>query len=564
MPGWYGASGGGGAGGSPRLGPVPNLFAATAEDAASAAGIAAAAATDRAAAEALRDKWTGFDYIESMYWESGSNRNIGDTTLVLYSGKPADQNFQAFATSPGWILPAGTEITWSGFTYKVAADKAVIRHNSGGLMFVAVLDTGWKVRPGFNELAVSIPNGDWLQGYDGRNVNIRLFFDDSGVKTYVHQTFSNETWIDQVPIVPLEGAPGADAARTDFSAVPANHIVSIGAGSAPKDSGFDVDGKTLRDVDGNNMARVVDIPTDWAWGDITGKPTILTSTDVDAMIATQVDAQIAKAVADGNASSIGGSLIYQNGKLSVSVGQSHPEPTFVTFAIANVDLVHTSNYTLTGSHTWSWTLNNSGSVSGDLTLEQITHDASGNTTTTHVINSAIAHDATTITANVNTVTLDTVGDNVIFRLKGTSVNGNNFSEDITIRRNAAVATNTMYWGVVPSGTSADNFEDSSVDRSDATYISYLSVQSKQKDIAGNAKVDGDYTIDAFTGAGFSVFLIPDTQNTLTSIINKQNSSFPLLGTFKYIAPAGNSHFHRYIIASEQDGSFYPITFALEE
>ena len=557
MPRWYSAGGRGGGGGV-TLGPTPNLFAATAEDAGSAAGIAAAAATDRAAAEALRDKWTGFDYIESMFWRSGSNRTIGDTRLVLFSGEPSVQNFTAFTASPGWILPAGTEITWSGFTYKTTADVTVILHATGGLMFVAVLDTGWKVRPGQEELAVSIPNGDWLQGYDGTGLNVRLYFDDSGVKTYVHQVFQHEQWIDQVPIVPLEGVPGADGGRTDFSSIPTDHIVSIGAGSAPIDSGFEASGSQLLDPDGDVLAKVSDIPASLGWSAVTGKPSFYSDTDFDARLQALITA--------GAGDSIGATLNFDatNGKLFVVVGANHPEPVISSFAMTGVDHVYTVDHTITGQQTWTWAISDRSSVRGTLTLSEERHDAGTGVTTTTDLSTSIASDANTVSLNVTPFALNDVGSYVIFTLKGTSVNSNAFSATYRVERQAAAATTTVYWGVIPDTSAATNFADATVERAPSVYEGYFTTQSHTKTLQSGDKVDGEYTFDAFSGGQYIAFLIPSGQGALTKITNKASQQFPGLGTFNYIAPTGTTKYHRYIISSSQNGSFFPKTYLVEE
>lgn len=68
----------------------------------------------------------------------------------------------------------------------------------------------------------------WLAGYTDIDVNIILYYTDSGNPTIQYQRHIGTAWVDNgPPIIAVEGAPGS---ATDFSGVGAGNLMVVGAG----------------------------------------------------------------------------------------------------------------------------------------------------------------------------------------------------------------------------------------------------------------------------------------------------------------------------------------------
>ena len=89
--------------------------------------------------------------------------------------------------------------------------------------------------------AYDTANSGWLAGYTDIDVNIILYYTDSGNPVAQYQRRIGTAWVDNGP--PVEAIQGAPGSGTDFSSIPENRIPAIGPGPnfTPFDSGLEVD-----------------------------------------------------------------------------------------------------------------------------------------------------------------------------------------------------------------------------------------------------------------------------------------------------------------------------------
>lgn len=585
IPPRYGGGSGGGTGFA--LGPAPNLFADAADNNDSPTGRARGPAANKADAEALRQVYEGRNHIFKTLWKSGGNSTTALDFMHLISQDTFAQ--VPWGTGAAWVLPAGSEFNWAGKSYTTQSAVTIQYRAASKTLMLHTVKLDRNFEDAFRT-GTLLPDGDliptlatWLDKYDKTGLATKLYYKDTGnTKVVQYQVYSSpDGWANVgSPVAVIPGEDGLPGDRTDFSAIPTNHIPAIDDSHLPVDSGVSVSGGEVIDPSGKALAPKADIPTSFPWGQVTGKSDVALKTDIptdfpwadvsgkptlytDAAFETRLEALIS----GGSGDNVGGQLVYDKaaGKLSVVVGSNHPVPVISNFEMTGSDRVYTSNHSISGSHTWTWSMANTGSISGDLTLEQKTFNASTNVSATTSLTTSIQSDATSFTGSVQNFDLNDVGSYVEFTLKGQSVNSVGFQSTFKIERQAASAQTTMYWGMIPDSGDAADFADATQVLSDQTYIDAFDVNIQDtKNLSVGEKVDGDYTINRFVGNFHIAFLIPKDRNALSAITDLNSPQFPQLNTFTYIAPSGSSGFHRYISATDQNGDYYPKTFTLTE
>ena len=515
------ASGAGGRG--LVLGPSPNVFGATIGP----PDGTVAAATNRAAAEALRDTQLALGGAQAIEWETG-NRVTGSDYYSLQSVEAYTS--VPWGTSTPWIIPQGSTIeVGANGAYTIARDSSAITLTSGKLRVRAytydrpntIGRTIKHAQTSGDKATVILPSGgSWAKAYlEDSGLNIRLFYMKSGVEGITHQVWQSNKWVDNLSVTGLagkqglpgaKGADGKDGVGASFSAVSQGNLVTVDASQQAADTGIDYTDVVV-DSDLSTVA------TTGAYSDLSGLPVVLDTLGVQTLVGAMFTSNTETGItATFNPSTRKIDLI-------VGSGLTYSPPVFSKVLVTGLSARQESDFTVSGSYTLTWELANHANISGTLTLSQVS--TLGGTTTSSIRKSGITPAATgSETFDSTTALLDAVGENVEFRISGTDKQGSSINGSFQVTRVAQAVASTLYWGRLSTAAAF-------------TTISTLSSSTLpgggSKQVASNSDVAGNYRFPLGQPNGWIGWFIPTSVGTYKNVFQNNfnvNNTITLVET----------------------------------
>lgn len=483
-------------------------------------------ASSRTDAETLRDTQLALGGAEAIEWETG-NRVTGSDYYSLQSVKA--YTAVPWGTSPAWIIPTGATIeVGANGAYTVARDSSAITLTSGKLRVRAytydrpntVGRTIKHAQTAGDKATVRLPvGGAWAKAYlSDPGLNIRLFYTTSGVEGVTHQIWQGK-WVDNLTVTGLAGkqglpgpagSDGADGIGASFTNAVAGNLVTVDAAKQADDTGIPATSVVV-DSDLATVAKT------GAYGDLSGRPTVLSSTAIQALVG---------AMFTGNTET-GLTATYNPAtqKIDIIVGSGpvYSAPVFSNVGITGLTNRQESDFTVSGTYTFTWDLANHANISGTLSIRQITNI--GGTTTTTVRKANITPAATgSETFTSTTALLDDVGERVEFEVSGTDKQGANIKGSFVVTRVAQAVSNTLWWGRLSTASAFTTI---------ASLTSTTLTGGGSKAVASNSDVAGNYRFPSGYPNGWIGWFIPTSVGTYANVFQNNfnvNNTITLVET----------------------------------
>lgn len=523
LGGVFGGGGGATGGRGLVLGPVPNVFGATAGP---PDGTVAPAA-DRASAEAVRDTQLLSGAASTIKWETG-NRVTGSDYFNLQSVDAYTE--VPWGTGTAWYVPSGTLINAStNQAYSVARDSSAITLSGGKLRVRAYTydrpnTTGRTIKEeqiAGDSVTMTTPTGGWAVAYlNDSGLNIRLFYMAGGVEAVTHQVWQSSRWVDNLSVTGLAGkqglpgpagSDGADGIGASFAAVAQGNLVTVDAAKQAADTGIAATDVVV-DSDLSTVAKT------GAYTDLSGVPTVLSTADVQTLVGAMFD----------NNTETGLTATYnpatQKIDLIVSTGSPvYSTPAFSKVAITGLTTRQESDFNVSGDYTMTWELSNHTNITSDLTIRQLT--TTGGSTATSIVKTGVKAAASGSTSFTSvSALLDDVGENVEWRISGTDKQGAGINGAFTVSRVAMAATDTLWWGRLSSSAAFGTI---------ASLTSTTLPGGGSKVVNSNSDVAGDYRFPAGQPNGWIGWFIPTSVGTFKNVFQNNfnvNNTVLLVGT----------------------------------